>query len=246
MSESEGTLSGSAGAEPTKPAEPSAADKMYPSQAAKEPAAKTEEPTAEPEKKPAEEADAGSRDTKAEEKPEKEGDDKGEGEDKKEGAPEEYTDFTLPEDVVLDTELLGNFKDLAKKHNLSQENAQEFVDLYNGALARGREQLNEHWAEVRSEWVKEVKSDPEIGGAKFDQSMEYVGKVINQFGSPALRDELNSTGFGDNPEFFRFFVNVGKALSEDKIHTGSARTTGPMTPEQRAARMYPSMTQNKE
>jgi hypothetical protein len=45
------------------------------------------------------------------------------------GAPESYSDFNLPEGMTLDKALADKALPVFKKHNLSQEAAQEFVSL---------------------------------------------------------------------------------------------------------------------
>lgn len=151
-----------------------------------------------------------------------EGDKPGDGASKdddspKEGAPESYADFTLPEKTPVTKEQVEGLKAVAKELNLTQEqaqrlvdaqvkNAQEYVDAQNSALSQ-----------LRKDWVEGVKSDPEIGGAKYQENVAVAVKALNRFGTDGLRELLNLSGFGDHPEMIRLLYKVGKAISEDTL-----------------------------
>jgi hypothetical protein len=64
-------------------------------------------------------------------------------------------------------------------------------------------------------WVTEVKSDPELGGSRFEQARTAAQKALNRFGTPELRRTLDELWVGNNPQLFRFFVRVGQSVSED-------------------------------
>ena len=57
-----------------------------------------------------------------------EGAEKEEGEGEKQGAPEKYEDFKMPEGTELDAEVSTAFQGVAKELNLSQDQAQGFLD----------------------------------------------------------------------------------------------------------------------
>lgn len=169
----------------------------------------TEETKAETEGKTDEEKPEGeAKETEAGEK--KEGD-----EDKPEGAPEEYSDFTVGEDVVLDPEILDEFKAVAKATNLSQEKAQEFVGLAEKLATSWTEKAIEAHNAQRESWRESVKTDPEIGGAKLNETLAGAKAVRDAFGTPELTEVLNTYGLGDHPAVIKFFHNVRGAVSED-------------------------------
>ena len=133
--------------------------------------------------------------------------DKPEGDDK----PAEYEPFTRPEGLGVDEELLGEFKAEAKRLNLSQEDAQKFVDLQAKALAKQTEQL----ANVRAQWAEQTKTDKEFGGEALSENLGVAKKALDTFATPELRKLLNESGLGNHPEVIRTFLRVGKAISED-------------------------------
>lgn len=163
----------------------------------------------------------------------------GEGADSVAGAPDEYADFIVPEGVVMDDAIAGDFKALAKELNLPQDAAQKVFDLGVTMSQKWAEGHSQALSEMRDGWVESVKADPEIGGAKLTASTAAAQKAVQAFGSDALRDLLNTSGLGNHPEIVRFAAAVGNAISADGIVTGGdAGAAG-----QRDARsFYPNTT----
>lgn len=147
----------------------------------------------------------------AAEKAEKDAADKAE-KDKKPAAPEKY-EFAAPEGQELDANALAVFEPIAKELGLTQEQAQKLVDIY----PQIQQQQAEAWSKQGEEWREQVKSDKEIGGDKYTANVGNAQKALDQFGSPALREYLETTLLGNHPELVRFFAKVGKAVSEDTM-----------------------------
>ncbi|WP_440493128.1 peptidase [Serratia sarumanii] len=147
----------------------------------------------------------------AAEKAEKDAADKAE-KDKKPAAPEKY-EFAAPEGQELDANALSVFEPIAKELGLTQEQAQKLVDIY----PQIQKQQAEAWSKQGEEWREQVKSDKEIGGDKYTANVGNAQKALDQFGSPALREYLETTLLGNHPELVRFFAKVGKAVSEDTM-----------------------------
>lgn len=160
------------------------------------------------------------------------------GDKAKVGAPEKYADFKLPEGVEIDKSAMEGFLPLAKKLNLTQEQAQELVDFQASQVAHGQKASQEAWDTMQADWIKAAKTDKEIGGPAFNEHVGYAAKAIKQFGTPELKAALDATGVGNHPEFIRVFAKVGKAMSEDKFHIGGAEA--PSTPKSLAERLFPN------
>lgn len=137
-------------------------------------------------------------------------------EDAPEGAPEAYEDFTVPEGVELDTEVLEEFKAAAKELNLPQAKAQLLTDMGVKLANKWATQQAESVASLRTEWVDTVKADKEIGGDKLPENLAGAKKVMDTFGTPELRELLNGP-VGDHPEVVRLLVRMSKAISEDTL-----------------------------
>jgi hypothetical protein len=63
---------------------------------------------------------------------------------------------------------------------------------------------------------------------------------MDAFGTPQLRELLNESRLGNNPEMIRFMYRAGKAISQDKfVAGGPARPDGARDP---AKFLYPNQT----
>lgn len=151
-------------------------------------------------------------------------------------APDTYADFKVPEGMGLDKAQVAAFSPVMRKLNLSQEQAQELVDVYatqqqqqaqafekqledeNFAMTQAGELLGAH----RERWAGALKADKDIGGANLDANVKVAQKAIARFGNPALKQALNATGLGNHPEFVRFCLKVGQAISEDNVTGGTS------------------------
>ena len=98
-----------------------------------------------------------------------------------------------------------------------------------------------------------VKADPILGGkdgAALVETVALADKVLDKFGTPELRNMLSKTGYGNHPELVRIFRRIGETLKDDSVILNGRDTGGNpnkgKTPEERAARMFPSTQKKKE
>lgn len=141
-------------------------------------------------------------------------------EQKQEGAPEKY-EFTAGEGVELDTEALKDFEPVARDLNLTNEQAQKLVDAYPKILAGVQQRQAEAWQAQTEQWAADVKADKDIGGDKLTSNLSAAQRALDQFGTPELKEYLNTTGLGNHPDLVKTFVKIGKAMSEDGMVDGS-------------------------
>ncbi|MCP9731572.1 hypothetical protein NIM88_04110 [Pseudomonas sp. GBPI_506] len=143
------------------------------------------------------------------------------------GAPEAYEDFTLPEGMEMDADVLGEFKGLAKELNIPQAKAQQLIDFQTQLATKQAEAYQAAVIKQGQDWAAEVRNDPVLGGANYEKSVESAIKVIQSFGDPALTELLRSTGLGNNPALFKFCHRISSAISEDKfVLPGSQSSNG--------------------
>jgi hypothetical protein len=143
------------------------------------------------------------------------------------GAPEAYTDFTLPEGMDMDVEVLGEFKDFAKELNLPQDKAQKIVDFQTKLATKQAEQYQAAVMKQGEQWAAAVKNDPELGGENYEKSVASAVKVIQAFGDDGLKSLLNTSGLGNHPALFKFCHRVSQAISEDKFVLPGSQTNAP-------------------
>jgi len=142
-------------------------------------------------------------------------------------------EITVPEGVAADTEVLNEFKTLAKELNLSQADAQRLADLQiKMTLRQGEEMRAQHVA-----WADAAKTDKEFGGDAFAANLSVAKAALDQFATPELRSLLNVTGLGNHPEVIRAFVRIGKQISEDGSIVRGAKADSPSDP---AKRLFPN------
>ena len=138
------------------------------------------------------------------------------------GAPETYEDFTVPEDVVLDDLTTGELKTLAKDLGLTQEQAQKVADLGATLSQRWAAGFQEQLASASEEWATVTKADKEIGGEKLSGTLSGAKAALDKFGTPELRELLQTSRLGNHPEVVRLLARVGQAISDDtSVVTGS-------------------------
>ena len=141
-------------------------------------------------------------------------------------APEEYSDFKMPKDTPVDEQLLNDFKPLAKELDLPQDKAQKLIDLYAEKVAPLMIQRQQDlWQETQKQWVETAKADKEIGGDKWDATVESAMRVVNTIGTPELKDAFNTYGLGNHPELIRMCARIAPLLGEAKRIDGNPTQT---------------------
>jgi hypothetical protein len=155
------------------------------------------------------------------------------------GVPEKY-EFTAPEGVELDAEVLTEFEGVARELGLPQDKAQAVIDKLAPKIAAQQKATFEGLlTKADAEWTAASKIDPEFGGEKLDENMAVAKKAWETFGTPELQNLLNTSRMGNHPEIIRWAYRVGKAISEDTIHAGRTAQGAP----ERTAVLYPTMNQ---
>lgn len=159
--------------------------------------------------------------------------------------PPTYETFTLPEDVKLDearvsefTSMLGELELKAKgsmDHAAFQEFGQKMVDLYineSDKLVKDITKLyQDSFERQKVEWKDQFLKDPEIGGNRFQTTVDAARQFISTHGGTPdqqkeLREVLNLSGLGNHPSIIRLLANANRVHSEGKPLT----TVRPETP----------------
>lgn len=135
--------------------------------------------------------------------------------------PEKY-DFKLDEGSLLDAAYVEQFSQFAKEKKLTQDQAQEFLQREAQALNTFVQKQQQEFEKQQSQWVEQIKTDPEIGGEKFNQSIELAHRALKEFASDSFLKELETTGYGNHPELVRVFAKIGNLIKEDKIISPNA------------------------
>jgi len=153
-----------------------------------------------------------------------------------------WTDFTLPEGVKLEDAPLNTFKEILGGELPPQERGQRLIDMHLAEIQRRDQALMEHqvkvWNDTQIQWKDAVKADPELGGNRFNTTIQTCISAVNRFGGNAqqraeLLQALDFTGAGNNPAIIRLINNMASRLSEGSPVTQSAAPKPPQTREQK-------------
>lgn len=152
--------------------------------------------------------------------------------------------FALPEGVTVDDASLNTFKEVLGGEFNHQEKGQRLIDMHLAEVNR-RDQLAADnqvkvWNETQSEWKDRVKADPELGGNRFNTTLQTCISAVNRFGGTEaqvaeLKQALSFTGAGNHPAILRWVNNMASALSESAPVT---QTAAPKPPQTRAQKRY--------
>jgi hypothetical protein len=123
--------------------------------------------------------------------------------------------LAAPENYLLDKSRVEDVVAFAKEHGLNQAAAEKLLNRENELVAQHiLKEHDAHLAEVK-EWVGTVTGDKELGGDNLKSTAQYSFATLKQFGSEALIQELNETGYGNHPELVRMLSRIGKAMGPD-------------------------------
>jgi len=169
----------------------------------------------------------------------------GAGESGKEGSTEpiNYTDFTVPEGMEIDTGLVEALSPVMQDAKLSQENAQKLVDAYAPYQAKQAQAQQEKavadWNTTVDGWKADTTK--ELGTA-YKADITTAGKFMDQFGDKESRQILKDSGLGNHPAIVRMIVKAGKAISEDTfVDPDKINDTTAESDAVKISKMYPSM-----
>lgn len=143
-----------------------------------------------------------------------------------------------PNGTELPAETLAKFGELATTLKVSQEQAQEFVNWYAKEGQAKAQTQADAWKAVNDGWVAQAKSDAEIGGDKFDNTVANAKRAAAKFGDEKFIEALNITGMGNHPAMIKFLNKVAIGFGEDK--TIQAPGVNPNRADDIASRLFPN------
>ena len=135
-----------------------------------------------------------------------------------------YTAFTLPEGMAPDPERLSAFTELASKHALTQEVAQDLINLHTAELQRFAQDtqkalVDKQWddfAKTRAGWRDDFAKQ---AGNRHDTILEDAKGAValaipNEDKRKAFWAAMEATGAGDHPDVINVFGTLGRKLRE--------------------------------
>jgi hypothetical protein len=135
--------------------------------------------------------------------------------------PEAY-ELTAPDGMTIDADLLTEATPIFKEAGLSNEQAQAILPAAKSLVEKTQQSTVQNLIDAgnqqRKAWLDAAKADAQIGGAKWDASLDSAGRALDALGhaeGSEFRTALNETGFGNHPEMIRIFARIGEMVGED-------------------------------
>lgn len=159
------------------------------------------------------------------------------------GAPEKY-EYTVPEGVTVP----DGANELFKGMNLSNDQAQKFVDFYLAQAGKLSEAANESASAIRTSWQAQVKADPDIG-PRLPAVKQTIAAALDVIGDAKLaadfRTAMDFTGAGDNPAFVKTLYKLAQMVTEPRRHVAGGGPVPVKAPGQgppsAAKALYPNL-----
>lgn len=133
--------------------------------------------------------------------------------------PEKY-ELKMPEGWTLDEEGLAELTPIMHELKASNEQVQAVADLYIRRMSAAREKQIAAERETVKNWREELKNDAEIGGAKYEENLASVKKMLVKYGSEDFYNYLDDSSLGNYPPFVKVMVKIAKELEDDKFIPG--------------------------
>lgn len=140
--------------------------------------------------------------------------------------PENY-EIKIPEGFASDVALTDEFKGIAKAAGLSQEEVDKLIGLQVKTFEASKQASLDAFNQTQKAWKAETIS---ALGANAPQELAYVGKAMDQFApkgtahGDAFRELMHQSGLGDNLNFVKVFIEVGKKIAQDVPPAGNTST----------------------
>ena len=159
---------------------------------------------------------------------------------KETGGATDYKMPELPEGLQTDEAMLGAIAPVLREIGINQEQFSQLIGAYAKVLgerntltteqAKQAETAQAQATAARDEqWLKQVMSDPEIGGKDWQAKVQQAGKIYDnpKIVSEGLREALYETGLNKHPEVVRLFCRLSKVFGNDQGFFGQG--SGGMT-----------------
>lgn len=131
-------------------------------------------------------------------------------------------ELNFPETLAADDTVKAEVSELFNEGRITPEHGQKLVDFYDKKAAEYRDHLQREqvsaFNRTRGEWRREVKTDPELGGAGYDTTIAAIARVrdklVPQSERAAFDKFCDYTGAGDNPAFLKMLHRAAAILDE--------------------------------
>lgn len=128
-----------------------------------------------------------------------------------------YT-FTPPEGFTVDETAMGKFRDLALSKSMSQGEFNTALSLFTESLsqqaAAAQAAQLQTFQDTQTDWLRQINELPELQGQRREGTENSIGKLLDEYGTPEVREIMNVAGVGNNPALVKMFIKLAAALGE--------------------------------
>lgn len=142
------------------------------------------------------------------------------------------------EGITLNPELLTAARTELAAAGVPPEAAPALMSILKQSLEAQAAAQTAAFTTLNAKWTTESEALPEFQGERKAQSLAIIGRAVDDYGSPEVREAFALTGAGNNPAVVKFILGMATALTE-----GSPTRQGtPAAPRQNRSigqRLYP-------
>lgn len=143
------------------------------------------------------------------------------------GAPEiyDYKDVKIPEALEYDKDMLKEFDALNKETNLSQAQANKYMEFGLRLAQKHSTELPKLLQQAQQAKIAQFKqalnTDAEICGgdkAKMNAYLDTADKGFDAFANDEVKSALADAGLNYHPAIIKMFHRIGELVGDDKIY----------------------------
>lgn len=143
------------------------------------------------------------------------------------GSPEtfDYSEIELPENMVLDSEMVEKFNPIAKKFNLSNKSASELMALAvehtQKNMAKFADEFSAQYQDAeKKSYLQLLNTDKELNAYSDEDYSQYLSVAnlgIKSVATQGFKDLILQKGLTQHPDFIKTFHAIGKLCQTDKL-----------------------------
>lgn len=130
-------------------------------------------------------------------------------------------EFTVPDGQEVDKKNIEDLRGFVIKEKMTKESAQSLFDYMLNSRSKFEEYQKTEVEKTVEENRKEIKADPDFGGANYEKIQKAADFISLKYGGQDFKEQVVSAGLKDNIHFVRFMFNLNSSLSEDAVLTTS-------------------------
>lgn len=115
--------------------------------------------------------------------------------------------------------------EFAKKHGLSNEQAQAHYESRAAAIADFTKDQENQFEARRSAWMDQIKKDPEVGGELLERNLQITSNLFKKFADQEFAQVIETAKLGSHPGFVKFLFNIAKAVEPKSFVPAGAPPT---------------------